>query len=149
MCACGHGVRLRRWTWRADNQQEDDERDVVEGHDGSDAGAKVEAFARSSDAQQVIRSDAARFQGVPRKAVQAMVESAPKIIAVMPTGESQSLLFRLPARISLGGLEVVVVWTAVSRHGSIVSRCGLVVSRYDSIVQSAAISLRAQKREAE
>lgn len=88
-----------------------------------------------------------------------MVESALRIIIVMPTGESQRLLFLPPARISLYGLEVIVVRFVVLRSGSTVSRYGLIVSRYslivpqhgfmllryDLIVESVAIGLEAQK----
>jgi len=48
-----------------------------------------------------------------------MVESALRIIIVMLTGESQRLLFPLPARISLYGLEVIVMRFVVLRSGSL------------------------------
>jgi len=85
--------------------------------------------------QQMMRSGAARFRGVQREAIQAIVEGAPRIIAVMPTGEGKSLLFQLPAYISPRGLTIVVV--------------PLVALRYDMMVRCAAIGVTAREWEAE
>jgi superfamily II DNA helicase RecQ len=43
--------------------------------------------------QQMIRSGVARFRGVQREAIQAIVEGVLRIIVVMPIGEGKSLLF--------------------------------------------------------
>jgi superfamily II DNA helicase RecQ len=67
--------------------------------------------------QQMMRSGTARFRGVQREAVQAIIEGAPRIIAVMPTGEGKSLLFQLPAYISPRGLTIVVVPLVALRYG--------------------------------
>lgn len=83
--------------------------------------------------QQMMRSGAARFRGVQREAIQAIVEGAPRIIAVMPTGEGKSLLFQLPAYISPRGLTIVVV--------------PLVALRYDMMIRCAAIGVRAREWE--
>jgi superfamily II DNA helicase RecQ len=83
--------------------------------------------------QQMMRSGAARFRGVQREAIQAIVEGAPRIIAVMPTGEGKSLLFQLPAYISPRGLTIVVV--------------PLVALRYDMMVRCAAIGITAREWE--
>jgi superfamily II DNA helicase RecQ len=85
--------------------------------------------------QQMMRSGAARFRGVQREAIQAIVEGAPRIIAVMPTGEGKSLLFQLPAYISPRGLTVVVV--------------PLVALRYDMMIRCAEIGVRAREWEAD
>lgn len=85
--------------------------------------------------QQMMRSGAARFRGVQREAIQAIVEGAPRIIAVMPTGEGKSLLFQLPAYISPRGLTIVVV--------------PLVALRYDMMVRCAAIGVTAREWEAD
>lgn len=88
-----------------------------------------------SGLQQMMRSGAARFRGVQREAIQAIVEGAPRIIAVMPTGEGKSLLFQLPAYISPRGLTIVVV--------------PLVALRYDMMVRCADIGVRAREWEAD
>lgn len=85
--------------------------------------------------QQMMRSGAARFRGVQREAIQAIVEGAPRIIAVMPTGEGKSLLFQLPAYISPRGLTIVVV--------------PLVALRYDMMIRCAAIGVTAREWEAD
>jgi superfamily II DNA helicase RecQ len=41
----------------------------------------------------MMRSGAARFRGVQREAIQAIVEGALRIIIVMPMGKGKSLLF--------------------------------------------------------
>lgn len=70
-----------------------------------------------------------------REAIQAIVKGALRIIAVMLTGEGKSLLFQLPAYISLRRLTIVVVL--------------LVALQYNMMARCAEISVRAQEWEAD
>lgn len=82
-----------------------------------------------------MRSGAARFRGVQREAIQAIVEGALRIIAVIPASEGKSLLFQLPAYISPRSLTIVVVL--------------LVVLQYDMMIKCAAIGVIAREWEAD
>jgi superfamily II DNA helicase RecQ len=64
----------------------------------------------------MMRSGAAGLRGVQRETIQAIVEGAPRAIAIMPTGEVRSLLFQLAAYISLRGSTVVVVSLVALRY---------------------------------
>ena len=51
----------------------------------------------------------ARFRGRQREALEAIISGHPRIVVVMRTGGSKSLLFALPASASQGGVTIVVM----------------------------------------
>lgn len=66
---------------------------------------------------------AARFRGMQRSALDAIVAGAPRVLAIMRTGGGKSLLFTLPAAGSRDGVTAVVVPTVALREDQI-ENCG-------------------------
>jgi superfamily II DNA helicase RecQ len=71
--------------------------------------------------QQIIGKEA-KFRGVQKEAINAIVARKSPVVAVMPTRAGKSLLFMLPAWAEQGGTTVVVV-PLVALRGDIVRRC--------------------------
>jgi superfamily II DNA helicase RecQ len=71
---------------------------------------------------QRIIGKTAKFRGVQKEAVAAMVAGESPVVAVMPTGGGKSLLFMLPAWAEQGGTTVVVV-PLIALRKDIIRQC--------------------------
>ncbi|KAH7459294.1 hypothetical protein FOMA001_g20080 [Fusarium oxysporum f. sp. matthiolae] len=69
-----------------------------------------------------LYGEQARFRGVQREAIQAIMMNKSPIVVVMGTGGGKSLSFMLPAASCPGGVTVVVV-PLVSLQGDLMERC--------------------------
>ncbi|KAH7247622.1 P-loop containing nucleoside triphosphate hydrolase protein [Fusarium redolens] len=69
-----------------------------------------------------LYGEQARFRGIQREAIQAIMMNKSPIVVVMGTGGGKSLSFMLPAASCPGGVTVVVV-PLVSLQGDLIERC--------------------------
>ncbi|KAM0321501.1 hypothetical protein ACHAQA_010069 [Verticillium albo-atrum] len=69
-----------------------------------------------------LYGDKARFRGVQRQAVEAVMANKSPLVVVMGTGGGKSLCFMLPAASCPGGITIVIV-PLVSLQGDMVDRC--------------------------
>jgi hypothetical protein len=69
-----------------------------------------------------MKGNKAKFRGVQKEAIDAIVAGESPVVAVMLTGAGKSMLFMLPAWAEQGGTTVVVV-LLVALRGDIMRRC--------------------------
>jgi RecQ family ATP-dependent DNA helicase len=83
---------------------------------------------------QRMMGKAAKFRGVQKEAIDAIVAGKSHVVAVMPTGAGKSMLFMLPAWAEQGGTTVVVV-PLIALRGDMMRRCrklGISCAEWDS-----------------
>jgi superfamily II DNA helicase RecQ len=76
----------------------------------------------------------AKFRGVQKEAIEAIVAGESPVVAVMPTGAGKSLLFMLPAWVEQGGTTVVVI-PLIALRGDMMRRCktlGITCAEWES-----------------
>lgn len=81
-----------------------------------------------------LKGNKAKFRGVQKKAIEAIVAGESPVVAVMPTGAGKSMLFMLPSWAEQGGTTVVVV-PLVSLRGDMMRRCkelGILCAEWES-----------------
>ena len=94
--------------------------DVVEGEEikrQAEMRSEAEKFLRwkrirEMDLDQGLRDlngPDAKFRGIQRKALKAIVAGTRRMMVIMGTGRGKSLLFMLPAKVSKGGLSIIIV----------------------------------------
>jgi superfamily II DNA or RNA helicase len=85
---------------------------------------RLERLRKMDTAAQLKRMNGnkAKFRGVQKEAINAIVAGESPVVAVMPTGAGKSMLFMLPAWAEQGGMTVVVV-PLVALRGDMMRRC--------------------------
>ncbi|KAL1640735.1 hypothetical protein SLS61_010230 [Didymella pomorum] len=85
---------------------------------------RLERLRKMDPAAQLkrMKGKKAKFRGVQKEAIEAIVAGESPVVAVMPTGAGKSMLFILPAWAEQGGTTVVVV-PLVSLRGDMMRRC--------------------------
>jgi superfamily II DNA helicase RecQ len=89
-----------------------------------DRWGRLRKMDRAAQLQRMM-GKAAKFRGVQKEAIDAIVAGKSHVVAVMPTGAGKSMLFMLPAWAEQGGTTVVVMpLIAMQEVGNIVRRVG-------------------------
>ncbi|RYO26416.1 hypothetical protein AA0113_g12493 [Alternaria arborescens] len=85
---------------------------------------RLERLRKMDPAAQLkrMKGKKAKFRGVQKEAIEAIITGESPVVAVMPTGAGKSMLFMLPAWAEQGGTTVVVV-PLVSLRGDMMRRC--------------------------
>jgi superfamily II DNA helicase RecQ len=85
---------------------------------------RLERLRKMDPAAQLkrMKGKKAKFRGVQKEAIEAIIAGESLVVAVMLTGAGKSMLFMLPAWAEQGGTTVVVV-LLVSLRGDIMRRC--------------------------
>jgi superfamily II DNA helicase RecQ len=85
---------------------------------------RLERLRKMDPAAQLqrMKGKKAKFRGVQKESIKAIIAGESPVVAVMPTGAGKSMLFMLPAWAEQGGTTVVVV-PLVSLRGDMMRRC--------------------------